>query len=73
MVCSHKKKDYPLKLIMFRIFNTHCPHMTPIRFGALVLLISFKTAFCSSLSCFFVVKENVYEDKNILYVPALYY
>ena len=34
MVCIHKKKDNPLKVRIFRIFNKHCPRMTPIIFGA---------------------------------------
>ena len=30
MFCIHKKKEYPLKVIIFRIFNKHGPNMTPI-------------------------------------------
>ena len=33
MVCIHKKKDNPLKVIILGIFYTHCPRMTPIIFG----------------------------------------
>ena len=40
MICIHKKKDYPLKVIIFRIFNTHCPHKTPIRVGASLFVLS---------------------------------
>ena len=35
LICIHKKKYYyPLKVIIYRIFNTHCPDKPPINFSA---------------------------------------
>ena len=37
LICIHKKKYYyPLKVIIYRIFNTHCPDKPPIKFSALL-------------------------------------